>query len=473
MIDYLTPKEIVERLDRYIIGQEAAKRAVAIALRNRARRRELDDDLRDEVIPKNILMIGPTGVGKTEIARRLANLADAPFIKVEATKFTEVGYVGRDVESIIRDLVDTAYRMEQQRAFEEVQEEAERRANERLVDILAGIEGGRPAAPPFSHIFGAEQPPSTPEQMESERQRREQMARQEERVRQFTRQRLEAGELEDEEVEIEVEESSLQSMQIFTAAGMEEMGMDMQNILGNIFPARKTTKRTTVAEARRVLTYQEAEKLIDDQEVARRALEAAEQDGIVFLDELDKVTGGKGEGRYGPDVSREGVQRDILPIIEGCTVTTKYGPVNTDHILFICAGAFHISKPSDLIPELQGRIPLRVELHSLTQADFERILVEPDNSLVKQYVALMATEGIKLEFTDEAIAEIARLAQQVNEQTENIGARRLYTMMERLLDELSFTAPEITGQHIVIDADYVRKQLADVVEDRDLSRYML
>ncbi len=471
MIDYLTPKEIVERLDRYIIGQDKAKRTVAIALRNRARRRELDDDLRDEVIPKNILMIGPTGVGKTEIARRLANLADAPFIKVEATKFTEVGYVGRDVEAIIRDLVDTAYRMEQQRAFEDIEAEAERRANERLVDILAGIEGGRPATPPLSHIFGADQP--APEQMEAERQRREQMARQEERVRDFTRQRLDAGELEDDEIEIEVEESSLQSMQIFSAAGMEEMGMDMQNMLGNIFPSKKSSKRTTVAEARRVLTYQEADKLIDDQEVARRALESAEEDGIVFLDELDKVTGGKAESRYGPDVSREGVQRDILPIIEGCTVTTKYGPVDTDHILFICAGAFHISKPSDLIPELQGRIPLRVELHSLTQHDFERILVEPDNSLVKQYIALLDTEGIALEFTEEAVAEIARLAQQVNEQTENIGARRLYTMLERLLDELSFTAPEVTGQHIVIDADYVRKQLADVVEDRDLSRYML
>jgi len=471
MIDYLTPKEIVERLDRYIIGQDEAKRAVAIALRNRARRRELDDDLRDEVIPKNILMIGPTGVGKTEIARRLANLADAPFIKVEATKFTEVGYVGRDVEAIIRDLADIAYRMEQQRAFEDIEAEAERRANDRLVDILAGIEGGRPATPPLSQIFGADQP--TPEQMDAERQRREQMARQEERVRDFTRQRLEAGELEDEEIEIEVEESSLQSMQIFSAAGMEEMGMDMQNMLGNIFPSKKSSKRTTVAEARRVLTYQEADKLIDDQEVARRALEAAEEDGIVFLDELDKVTGGKAESRYGPDVSREGVQRDILPIIEGCTVTTKYGPVDTDHILFICAGAFHISKPSDLIPELQGRIPLRVELHSLTQQHFERILVEPDNSLVKQYIALLDTEGIELEFTEEAVAEIARLAQQVNEQTENIGARRLYTMMERLLDELSFTAPEITGQHIPIDGDYVRKQLADVVEDRDLSRYML
>ena len=473
MIDDLTPKEIVKQLDRYIIGQDKAKRSVAIALRNRARRRALEDEeLRDEVIPKNILMIGPTGVGKTEIARRLANLANAPFIKVEATKFTEVGYVGRDVESIIRDLMETAYRMEEERAFDEVEEEAERRANERLVDILAGVEKDHTPPPSLTSLLGGTGPEPTPEQMAAERDRREQMAHQEERVRNFTRQRLDAGELDDQEIEIEVEEPMMQSMQIFSAAGMEEMGMDMQNMLGNLFPARKSSKRTTVAEARRVLTYQEADKLIDDHEVARRALEAAEETGIVFVDELDKVAGRETAG-HGPDVSREGVQRDILPIIEGCTVMTKYGPVNTDHILFICAGAFHVSKPSDLIPELQGRIPLRVELDSLTQGDFERILVEPDNSLVKQYTALLATEGIELSFADDAVAELARLAQLVNEQTENIGARRLYTLMERLLEELSFEAPEIGEQSIPIDAVYVQKQLQDVVEDQDLSRYML
>ncbi len=472
IIDDLTPREIVEQLDRYIIGQDDAKRSVAIALRNRARRRALEDEeLRDEVIPKNILMIGPTGVGKTEIARRLANLANSPFIKVEATKFTEVGYVGRDVEAIIRDLMEIAYRMAEDEAFAAVEEEAERRANERLVNILAGVEKSQ-AAPPLAAMLGATEPTPTPEQMAAERDRREQMARQEERVRNFTRQRLAAGELEDQEIEVEVEEPMMQSMQIFSAAGMEEMGMDMQNMLGNLFPARKSTKRTTVAEARRVLTYQEADKLIDGQEVGRRALEATEENGIVFVDELDKVAGRETTG-HGPDVSREGVQRDILPIIEGCTVMTKYGPVNTDHILFICAGAFHISKPSDLIPELQGRIPLRVELDSLTQEDFARILVEPDNSLVKQYIALLATEGIELTFGEDAITELARLAQLVNEQTENIGARRLYTLMERLLEELSFEAPEIGEQKIPIDADYVQKQLQDVVEDQDLSRYML
>ena len=469
--DDLTPREIVEQLDRYIIGQDKAKRSVAIALRNRARRRALDDDLRDEVIPKNILMIGPTGVGKTEIARRLANLANAPFIKVEATKFTEVGYVGRDVDSIIRDLVDIAYRMAEQQAFREVEEEAKRRADERLVDILAGVASSAPPPPRLAALLGAAEPTVTPEEMEAERQRREQMAQQEERVRRFTRQRLEADELEDEEVEIEVEEPMVQSMQIFSAAGMEEMGMDMQNMLGNLFPGKKSTKRTTVAEARRVLTYQEADKLIDNQEVARDALEAAEEDGIVFVDELDKVAGR--ETGHGPDVSREGVQRDILPIIEGCTVMTKYGPVTTDHILFICAGAFNVAKPSDLIPELQGRIPLRVELDSLNQGDFERILVEPDNSLVKQYIALLATEDIEISFSDDAIAELARLAQQVNDTTENIGARRLYTLMERLLEELSFEAPDIGKQTIPIDAAYVGKQLKDVVEDHDLSRYML
>jgi len=439
VIDDLTPKEIVAELDKYIIGQDKAKRSVAIALRNRARRREVDEDLRDEIIPKNILMIGPTGVGKTEIARRLANLANAPFIKVEATKFTEVGYVGRDVEAIIRDLGDIAYRMVEEEAFAEVEGETQRRAEERLVDILAGV-GAEPGdtRPPWAGLIAGGDSAPSPEQMEAEQQRRQQQAEQNERIREFTQRRLEAGELEDEEIEIEVEESSVQSMQIFSSAGMEEMG---------------------------------AEKLIDSAEIAREAVERVEEGGIVFVDELDKVAGR--ETTHGPDVSREGVQRDILPIIEGCTVMTKYGPINTSHILFIAAGAFHVSKPSDLIPELQGRLPLRVELASLTEDDFKRILVEPQNSLVKQYKAMLATEGIELDFTTEGIAEVAHLSQQVNEATENIGARRLYTLMERLLEELSFEAPGLGEQKVVIDGGYVRDQLKDVVEDQDLSRYML
>lgn len=471
MIDDLTPREIVAELDKYIIGQDKAKRTVAIALRNRARRREVDEDLRDEIIPKNILMIGPTGVGKTEIARRLANLANAPFIKVEATKFTEVGYVGRDVESIIRDLMDISYRMVEEEAFGAVEEEAGQRAEQRLLDIIAGVSAeASDSRPPWEGMLSGKTAPSA-EEMDTEYRRRQEQSERDERIREFTRRRLAAGELEDEEIEIEVEESSVQSMQIFSSAGLEEMGFDMQEMLGNIFPSRKSTKRTTVAEARRILTYQEAEKLIDSGEIAREAVARVEEGGIVFVDELDKVAGR--ESTHGPDVSREGVQRDILPIVEGCTVATKYGPVNSHHILFIAAGAFHVSKPSDLIPELQGRLPLRVELHSLTEEDFRRILVEPQNSLVKQYIAMLATEGVELEFTEDGIAEMARLAQQVNEATENIGARRLYTLIERTLEELSFEAPAVGEQRVVIDAAYVGEQLKDVVEDQDLSRYML
>jgi ATP-dependent HslUV protease ATP-binding subunit HslU len=469
----LTPRQIVEELDKYIIGQNEAKRAVAIALRNRVRRQHISEELRDEVIPKNILMIGPTGVGKTEIARRLANLAHAPFMKVEATKFTEVGYVGRDVESMIRDLIEISYRMVENEAFDEVWEESEKAAEEKLLDLLA------PDVPEqHAMTFGPQYPNALPESaeadLEAQRARAEaddRAKRRAERVREFTRARLEAGELEDEPVEIDVEEPNMQSMQIFSSAGMEEMGFNMQDMLGNLFPPRKGKKKTTVREARRILTYQEAENLVDAQEVAREAVERVEQSGIVFVDELDKVAGR--EGGHGPDVSREGVQRDILPIIEGSTVMTKYGPVQTNHILFIAAGAFHVSKPSDLIPELQGRFPLRVELHSLSENDFRRILIEPQNSLVKQYTALLETEGVKLDFTEEGLAEIARLAQQVNERTENIGARRLYTLMERLLEQLSFDAPEIGAQELKIEVNYVRDHLKDVVENVDLSRYML
>lgn len=468
--DELTPRQIVEELDKYIVGQDQAKRAVAIALRNRARRRQLSDDLRDEIIPKNILMIGPTGVGKTEIARRLANLANAPFIKVEATKFTEVGYVGRDVDSIVRDLMDTAYRMVEDEFYDEVWPTAEERAQERLLDLLCGRSG---SASPFGPASGAIPPDAAVGQadIEETRRRMEQVRQQEQRVREFTRRRLEAGELEHEEVEIEVEEPSIQTMQVFSGAGLEEMGFNMQDLFGNLFPARKTLRRMPVSEARRVLTEQEADKLVDHQEVAREAQARVEEGGIVFLDELDKIAGR--EAGQGPDVSREGVQRDILPIVEGCTVMTKYGPVDTSHILFIAAGAFHVSKPSDLIPELQGRFPIRVNLSSLSEADFRRILVEPQNSLVKQYTALLKTEDVELEFTDGALDEIARLARVVNDSTENIGARRLYTMMERLLDTLSFEAPDIAPRRVVIDEQYVREQLHDVVQNQDLSRYML
>ncbi|MEA3402180.1 MAG: ATP-dependent protease ATPase subunit HslU [Armatimonadota bacterium] len=467
----MTPREIVASLDRYIVGQDDAKRAVAIALRNRVRRQHIAEDLRDEVIPKNILMIGPTGVGKTEIARRLAQLAKAPFIKVEATKFTEVGYVGRDVESIIRDLVDIAYRMVEKEHLRKVRPEAERLAQERLLERLAG--GGPAAELPWQMpgVHGTQQ--QTPEQAAAQQQRERKQREQHQKVREYTRQRLERGELEDEEIEIEVKEGgSVQNLQIFSPQGMEEMGFNMQEMLGNIFPSQSTTRRMTVAEAREVLTNQEAQRLIDSHAIARDAIERTEQSGIVFLDELDKVAG-RESSSHGPDVSREGVQRDILPIIEGSTVQTKYGPCDTMHVLFICAGAFHSSSPSDLIPELQGRLPIRVELDSLSGEEFRRILVEPENSLVRQYTELLDTEGVSVEFTEEALDEVARIAQDVNDTTENIGARRLYTLMERLLEELSFEAPEVSGQAITVDGDYVRAQLKDLAGDEDLSRYML
>ncbi len=468
----LTPRQIVEQLDKYIIGQETAKRAVAIALRNRYRRMQLDGDIRDEIIPKNILMIGTTGVGKTEIARRLANLAAAPFVKVEATKFTEVGYVGRDVDAIIRDLAEVAVRMVQSEKMAEVEEEAARRAEQRILHILArDARPKQPAAPQVPPMLmgvpAAPQPEETPEQ----RAEREKQERRAARVREFTKGRLEAGELEDKKIEIDVEDGPTRNLQIFSGAGFEEVFFNIQDVMGNLMGRQKAKKRTTVREARDILTYEEAQKLIDNDEVTRDAIERVEQRGIVFLDELDKIAGR--EGGHGPDVSREGVQRDILPIIEGSTVLTKYGPVDTQHVLFIAAGAFHVSKPSDLIPELQGRFPLRVELDDLTEEDFRRILVEPKNSLVNQYTALLSTERILLEFTQDGIGAIAQAAARVNEQTQNIGARRLHTVMERMLEDVSFRAPEEGQGKLKVDAEFVAERIDDLVEDQDLSRYIL
>ena len=479
--DDLTPKQIVEELDKYIVGQDRAKRAVAVALRNRYRRRLLSDDLREEVIPKNILMIGPTGVGKTEIARRLANLAGAPFIKVEATKFTEVGYVGRDVDSMVRDLVQVAVRMVENERIEEIRPKAHDRANERILDILAPVGRRREDRMPrqlreaveqtLGHLFPASEPsPAEAEPPESEEYARTR-AEQTERLRDRLKAQLLAGELDDREIEIEVEDTSSPFFQVFTQQGMEEMGVDLPGALGSMFPKRRKSKRATVAEAREILADQTAREMLDHDQVTRDAIERAEQSGIIFVDELDKIAGREREG--GPQVSREGVQRDILPIIEGSTVITKYGPVSTNHILFVAAGAFHVSKPSDLIPELQGRLPIRVELDSLSEADLKRILTEPRNALVKQYTALLKTEGVELDFTDDAVDEIARIAAQVNSQAENIGARRLYTIMERLLDEVSFQAPDVADDTVVVDASYVRKRLEDIVKDEDLSRYIL
>jgi len=464
----LTPKQIVAELDRYIVGQDEAKRAVAIALRNRWRRQRLGEDIREEVIPKNILMIGPTGVGKTEIARRLARLAGAPFIKVEATKFTEVGYVGRDVDSIIRDLVEQAVRMTQQAKMAEVQDRAREAAEEALLDLL--LPGGRReehATPnPFQAMASmlgqrpyeeGEQPPQPgPEQGAT---------------REKLRARLRAGQMEQAKVEVEVEEARTPFMQVFSPQGLEEMGMNLQDMLGGMMPKGRRRRTVTVAEARELLTYQQAQRLVDQDQVVSEAIRAVEENGIVFLDELDKVAGR--EGTHGPDVSREGVQRDILPIVEGSTVTTKYGPVRTDHVLFIAAGAFHVSKPSDLIPELQGRFPLRVELSRLGEEDFVRILSEPQNSLIRQYSELLAVDGVNLEFTPEGIREIASLARQVNEQAENIGARRLHTMMEKLVEEVSYHAPDIRPTTVRITAEYVRERLQGLAGNVDLSRYIL
>ncbi len=458
-LDELTPREIVVELDKHVIGQKDAKRAVAIALRNRTRRQKLPPDLAEEIIPKNIIMIGPTGVGKTEIARRLAKLANSPFLKVEASKFTEVGYVGRDVESMVRDLVEIAIDNVREEKLEDVADKAELNAEERLLDILLPPTPPRTDTSSTSTSGGVVIDGGTA------------LADSPNRTREKLRQQLREGKLDERMVEIDVRERNFPSFEILTNQGVEEMDVNIKDMLPNIFGQRTKKRKLKVNEAFEYLIQEEEQRLIDMDQVTRSAIDRVENSGIVFLDEIDKIAGR--EGGHGPDVSREGVQRDILPIVEGTTVNTRYGMVRTDHILFIAAGAFHVSKPSDLIPELQGRFPIRVELQSLTMEDFVRILTEPKSSLVKQYTALLETEGVKLEFTKEALDEIAHFAFRVNESTENIGARRLHTIMERVLDELSFDAPEKKGEQITVDADYVRKMLTDIVKDQDLSRYIL
>jgi ATP-dependent HslUV protease ATP-binding subunit HslU len=447
MKETLTPREIVEQLDKYVVGQHNAKRAVAIALRNRWRRQRLPEDLRDEVLPKNIIMIGPTGVGKTEIARRLAKLVQAPFLKIEASKFTEVGYVGRDVDSIIRDLTEIGVNMVKNEMAEQVQEKAASLAEERLLDLLL---------PPVRTAPGFEAP--TDDQQEQHKNTREKL-----------RQQFKEGKLDDRLVEIEQKEKVM-PFGIISNVGMEEIEMNLKDMLGGLLPEKTKRRKAKVPDALRLLVQEEAAKLIDMEKVTREALQRVEQSGIVFLDEIDKIAGRE---THGPDVSREGVQRDLLPIVEGSTVSTKYGPVRTDHILFVAAGAFHVSKPSDLIPELQGRFPIRVELDSLGKPEFIRILTEPQNALIKQHVALLATEDIAISFSADSIEEIADIATRVNDRMENIGARRLHTIMERLLDEISFDAPDKKGSRYAINAEYVRERMADVLKSEDLSRYIL
>ncbi|MCC3376246.1 ATP-dependent protease ATPase subunit HslU [Cohnella sp. REN36] len=464
MNEQLTPRQIVAELDKYIVGQKQAKRSVAVALRNRYRRSRLPEAVRDEIVPKNILMIGPTGVGKTEIARRLAKLVHAPFVKLEATKFTEVGYVGRDVESMVRDLVETSIRMVKEERTEKVRDKAEVAANERLAALLVPS----PTKPksqrnPLEMLFGGgqNQAPEEPEPVDPALQGK----------RSDVKAKLEAGALESEQVEIEVEDATPSMLDMFNVPGQEQMGQNMQEMFSQFMPKKRKKRKLTVKEARKVLVQEEANKLIDMDDVISESVRRAEQSGIIFLDEIDKIaSAGRGQG---PDVSREGVQRDILPIVEGSTVVTKYGPVKTDYILFIAAGAFHIAKPSDLIPELQGRFPIRVELSSLTDEDFVRILTEPENALTKQYTALLQTEGIEVTFTPEAIGELASLAQDVNRNTENIGARRLHTLLEKLLEDLSFEAPELQLEQLSITPEYVREKLSTIASNRDLSQYIL
>jgi ATP-dependent HslUV protease ATP-binding subunit HslU len=454
-LDDLTPREIVAELDKYVVGQNDAKRAVAIALRNRMRRQKLTPELAEEIIPKNIIMIGPTGVGKTEIARRLAKLTNSPFLKVEASKFTEVGYVGRDVESMIRDLVEIAIDMIREEKLEDVADKAELNAEERLLDLLLP-----PASPRPDTTSGGVVLEGNSDVSDSQSRTREKL-----------RQQLREGKLDDRQVEIDVRERNFPSFEIISNQGVEEMDVNIKDMLPNIFGQRSKKRKMKVNEAFDYLIQEEEQRLIDMDQVTRTAIDRVENSGIIFLDEIDKIAGR--ESGHGPDVSREGVQRDILPIVEGTTVNTRYGMVRTDHILFVAAGAFHVSKPSDLIPELQGRFPIRVELQSLTMEDFIRILTEPKSSLVKQYTALLETEGVKLEFTRDSLEEVARFAFRVNEGTENIGARRLHTIMERVLDQISFEAPEKKGEHITVDAGYVGKMLSEIVKDQDLSRYIL
>ncbi|MFC0271286.1 HslU--HslV peptidase ATPase subunit [Metabacillus herbersteinensis] len=461
----LTPKQIVERLDQYIVGQKDAKKAVAVALRNRYRRSMLDEKLREEIVPKNILMIGPTGVGKTEIARRIAKLVGAPFIKVEATKFTEVGYVGRDVESMVRDLVETSVRIVKEDKMSEVKGLAEENANKRLVELLVpGKKKQTAYKNPLEMLFGGNQGNQEQEEPSEE-------VNVEEKRRKIAHQ-LALGELEDHYVNVEVEEQQASMFDMLQGSGMEQMGMNMQDAFSNLMPKKKKKRKLTVKEARKVITSEEAAKLIDMDEVTQDAVRRAEQTGIIFIDEIDKIAS-KSNGGSSADVSREGVQRDILPIVEGSTVVTKYGPVKTDHVLFVAAGAFHIAKPSDLIPELQGRFPIRVELTKLSVEDFVRILVELDNALIKQYQALLFTEGIQLEFSDDAIRKLAEVAFEVNQDTDNIGARRLHTILERLLEDLSFEAPDINLDKILITPQYVDEKLNKIAKNKDLSQFIL
>ncbi len=467
-LDNLTPRQIVAELDKYVVGQRAAKRSVAIALRNRWRRQQLPHEVAEDIVPKNILMIGPTGVGKTEIARRLARLAKAPFLKVEASKFTEVGYVGRDCESIIRDLTEIAVAIVREERRGAVAATAAERAEERLLDLL--LPAGAPGHPAMSTMLPMPPTPPTPGAGEA---RAPTAAPQEDAhsTREKLREKLRSGGLDARIVEIEVEDGTTPSLEMFTPQGVEEIGLNLKEMMPGLF-SRRRRQKATVAEARETLLAEEAEKLIDRQQLARDARTRVEQTGIVFLDEIDKIAGREGSS-HGPDISREGVQRDLLPVVEGTTVATKYGPVKTDHILFIAAGAFHVAKPSDLIPELQGRFPIRVELEALTEADFVRILTEPETALTKQYTALLGAEGLTIRFRPDAIVELARIAVEVNRSTENIGARRLATVIERLLEEVSFEAPDMAGMELDIDAAFVRRILDDIVQNQDLSRYVL